>query len=159
VLFLQRLRKRSPSHDGEIGLALARHFRSHGAWKEAGREYAAVVDDPKAVSDDPRVFVEYADTLRQLDDRDGARRQLYALLADETRWTGSLVSAQTAERNRHTLVEAHLLLARLLDGAPAPTLATTEPGHAAEAGQGDDHSAREHRATASAGEPSAEGNH
>lgn len=159
VLFLQRLRKRSPSHDGEIGLALARHFRSHGAWKEAGREYAAVVDDPKAISDDPRVLVEYADTLRQLDDRDGARRQLYALLADEARWTGRQLSAQTAERNRHTLVEAHLLLARLLDGAPAPTLAAAEPGHAAEGGHGDSHAAGGHGAAAPAAEHGAGGHH
>ncbi len=159
VLFLQRLRKRSPSHDGEIGLALARHFRSHGAWKEAGREYAAVVDDPKAISDDPRVLVEYADTLRQLDDRDGARRQLYALLADETRWTDQHLSAQTAERNRHTLVEAHLLLARLLDGAPAPTLAAAEPGHAAEVGHGESHAASGHGEAAPAAEHGTGGHH
>ncbi len=129
VLFLQRLKKRYPSHDAEIALVLARHFRGHGAWREAAREYAAVIDDPVAVGDDPRVLLESADTLHNLKDHGGARRQLYALLAEEARWTGPGDPPRPSamvERNTRALVEAHLLLARLLDDPEAGPVARVE---------------------------------
>ena len=126
VLFLGRLKKRYPSHEAEIGLTLARHFRAHGAWREAAQQYAEVADDPHTAGDDPRTMVEYADTLRQLDEPDSAKRQLYALLADEAHWTDEKLPAQVAERNRHTLVDAHLLLGRLLNGGATPTIASAE---------------------------------
>ena len=129
VLFLQRLKKRYPSHEGEIALALARHFGGHGAWREAAREYATALDGA-SVNDDPRVPLENADALRQLGDRAAAKRQLYALLADEERWTGESSTprpAAIAERNRHALVAAHLLLGRLLDGSPDERLAAGDP--------------------------------
>lgn len=132
VLFLQRLKKRYPSHESEISLALARHFGGHGAWREAAREYATVLDGT-AVNDDPRIPLENADALRQLGDRAAAKRQLYALLADEERWTGESSTprpAAIADRNRHALVAAHLLLGRLLDGSPDERLAVGEPAAA-----------------------------
>lgn len=139
VLFLERLKKRYPSHAGEISLALARHFAGHGAWREAAREYGAVLDGT-LVNDDPRVLLENAEALRQLGDRAAAKRQLYALLADEARWTGESNPprpAAVADRNRQALVAAHLLLGRLLDGAPDDRLAAGEPAaesHAQPAG-------------------------
>jgi hypothetical protein len=131
VLFLGRLKKRYPSHEAEIGLTLARHFRAHGAWREAAQQYAEVSDDPHTAGDDPRTLVEYADTLRQLDEPDSAKRQLYTLLADESHWTAETLPAAIAERNRHTLVDAHLLLGRLLNGGGAPTVAAVDEPHEA----------------------------
>lgn len=135
VLFLERLKKRYPSHAGEVSLALARHFAGHGAWREAAREYGEVLDGT-VMNDDPRVLLENAEALRQLGDRAAAKRQLYALLADEARWTGESNPprpASIADRNRQALVAAHLLLGRLLDGAPDERLAVGAPPAEADA--------------------------
>ena len=137
VLFLQRMKKRYPSHEAELALVLARHFRGLGAWKEAAREYAAALDESDAPVDDPRVILERAEALKHLDDRDAAKRQLYALVAAEQRWIGETEPPRPAsitDRNRATLVEAHLLLGRLLDGGRDQRVAASEP--AAFAGEG-----------------------
>ena len=138
VLFLQRLKKRYPSHEAEVSLVLARHFRRLGAWKEADREYASLPDE--VIDDDPRVTLERADTLRQLHEVEAARRELYRLLANEARHltpTTPPRPADITERNRRTLIEAHLMLGRLLDASSEPTLASADAdGHAEGAGHG-----------------------
>ena len=145
VLFLQRMKKRYPSHEAELALVLARHFRGLGAWKEAAREYASALDEADAPVDDPRVILERAEALKHLDDRDGAKRQLYALVAAEQRWVGETEPPRPAsitERNRATLVEAHLLLGRLLDGGRDERVATSESStHAVETNAESGHAA------------------
>lgn len=130
VLFLQRLKKRYPSHEAEVALVLARHFRHLGAWQEADREYASLPDE--MIDDDPRVTLERADTLRHLHEVESARRQLYNLLANEGRHLAPTTPprpADIAERNRRTLIEAHLMLGRLLDAANEPTVARADTEH------------------------------
>ena len=162
VLFLQRMKKRYPSHEAELALVLARHFRGLGAWKEAAREYAAALDESDAPVDDPRVILERAEALKHLDDRDAAKRQLYALVAAEQRWVGETEPPRPAsitERNRATLVEAHLLLGRLLDGGRDERVAASEPeSHAAEAHAAGGHAETGHAAPAAA-HGHAEGHH
>jgi hypothetical protein len=158
VLFVQRMKKRYPSHEAELALVLARHFRSLGAWKEAAREYASALDESDAPVDDPRVILERAEALKHLDDRDAAKRQLYALVAAEQRWIGETEPPRPGsitERNRATLVEAHLLLGRLLDGARDERVAASEP--AAHAVEG--HADGDHAAPAAAAHGHAEGHH
>jgi hypothetical protein len=133
VLFLQRLKKRYPSHEAEVSLVLARHFRSLGAWREANREYASL--PVESIDDDPRVSLEHADTFRQLHDFEAARRQLYNLLANEARHLAPTTPprpADISERNRRTLIEGHLMLGRLLDTIDETALASAEDGHHAE---------------------------
>ena len=138
VLFLQRLKKRYPSHEAEVSLVLARHFRRLGAWQEADREYASLPDE--VIDDDPRVTLERADTLRQLREVEAARRELYRLLANEARHltpTTPPRPADITERNRRTLIEAHLMLGRLLDASSEPTVASADADeHADAAGHG-----------------------
>ena len=137
VLFLQRLKKRYPSHEAEVALVLARHFRRLGAWQEADREYASLPDD--LIDDDPRVTLERADTLRQLHEIESARRQLYNLLANEARHLAPTTPPRPTditERNRRTLIEAHLMLGRLLDATNEPTVASADADEHAEAHAG-----------------------
>lgn len=143
VLFLQRLKKRYPSHEAEVSLVLARHFRRLGAWQEADREYASLPDE--VIDDDPRVTLERADTLRQLHEVEAARRELYRLLANEARHltpTTPPRPADITERNRRTLIEAHLMLGRLLDASSEPTVASADADGHAEAAAG--HGGAEH---------------
>jgi len=133
VLFLQRLKKRYPSHEAEVALVLARHFRRLGAWQEADREYASLPDE--MIDDDPRVTLERADTLRQLHEVESARRQLYSLLANEARHLAPTTPprpTEITERNRRTLIEAHLMLGRLLDATSEPTVASADTNDHAE---------------------------
>jgi hypothetical protein len=84
------------------------------------------------------VSLEYADTFRQLHDLEAARRQLYNLLANEARHLAPTTPprpADISERNRRTLIEAHLMLGRLLDTIDEPALASAEDGnHGEDAG-------------------------
>jgi len=120
VLFLQRLKKRYPSHETEVGLELARHFRSRGSWREARREYAAIVEESSTLQDDPRVHLEYAEVLARVKERSAAIRQVNLLLANEAVFTGETNLAHLPRpapeitANRAALQEAQLLLGRLL---------------------------------------------
>ncbi len=120
VLFLQRLKKRYPSHETEIGLELARHFRAHGSWREARREYAAIVEETSALQDDPRVHLEYAETLARVKERTSAVRQVNLMLANEAAFVGETTANHLPRpqaeivANGITLQEAQLLLGRLL---------------------------------------------
>ncbi len=134
VLFLQRLKKRYPSHEAEVSLVLARHFRRLGAWQEANREYASLPTE--TTDDDPRVTLEHADTFRQLHDLEAARRQLYNLLANEARHLAPTTPPRPtdiSERNRRTLIEAHLMLGRLLEAVDDTTVASAESDEHAQA--------------------------
>ena len=142
VLFLQRLKKRYPSHETEVGLELARHFRGRGSWREARREYAAIVEESSTLQDDPRVHLEYAEVLARVKERSAAIRQVNLLLANESVFTGDTNLAQLPRpapeiaTNRATLQEAQLLLGRLLaedDGRRTVAAAGHGDGHAAHA--------------------------
>ncbi len=164
VLFLQRLKKRYPSHEAEIALVLARQARAHGAWQEAVREYASLPDD--RLAEDPRVPLEYADTLSHVQQRDAARRQLYTLLANEARYLAPTTPARPADitqRNQRALIEAHLLLGRLLGRLPDTSedtrTASAEPAHETTGETPPEHAAEGHAASHEAAEPLHEGHH
>jgi hypothetical protein len=117
IRWMDDLKRQHPERAGDVGIALARHFRSREAWKRAADEYAAAVEASDG-GDDPRVFLEFADCLARLGDDAGAIRQVYKLLASEDRWTSSAsatgAQAEDAGRNRQTIADAYLFLGRLL---------------------------------------------
>jgi hypothetical protein len=140
VLFLQRLKVRHPSHEGEIALELARHFRRKGLFRQAAEEYAVLAES--GPFDDPRVYLEYADALDLGRDQSGAIRQVYRLLASEEAYLGPRdrhglprPAAETA-RNRDALRDAYLALGRLLSAGwdeqhGGAQVASTAPAHPA----------------------------
>ncbi len=121
VRWMEELKRNYPDRAGEVGLALARHFRSREAWRRAADEYGAALETTGA--DDPRVLLEHADCLTRLGDDAGAIRQVYTLLAAEAQWTAERDAAGRTlpglERNRQAIADAYLMLGRLLtrDGA------------------------------------------
>ena len=98
-------------------------LRLSGAPLKAAAEYA-LVSDRAARGGDPRIVLEYAETLIATGARDDAARQLYALLAREQGWLsredtlGHPKSAEDHARDREAVQRAHLLLGSLL-GQPA----------------------------------------
>jgi hypothetical protein len=66
VLFLQRLKIRHPSHLADIALTLARHFRAHGAHRQAIEEFTSLSDNASGPFDDPRIYLDYANSLVQI---------------------------------------------------------------------------------------------
>lgn len=157
VLFLQRLKVRHPSHEGEIALELARHFRTGALYRQAAEEYASLAES--GPFDDPRVYLEYADALAQGRDLSGAIRQVYRLLASEEAYLGPRDRrnqprpADEVARNRDALRDAYLALGRLLSSgwdeqhgsarvaaaAAAPDAAHATPAKPAATGHGEGH--------------------
>ncbi len=138
VLFLQRLKVRHPSHEGEIALELARHFRAKALYRQAAEEYANLAES--GPFDDPRVYLEYADALAQGRDLSGAIRQVYRLLASEEVYLGPRDRrglprpADETAHNRDALRDAYLALGRLLstgwdDQHGSTRVATAATGH------------------------------
>jgi hypothetical protein len=133
VLFLQRLKVRHPSHLADIALTLARHFRSHGAHRQAVEEFAALSDNANGPFDDPRIYLDYANSLVQLGDQANATRQIYLLLANEDAYLGEhdrrglARPADEIGRNRQAVQDAYLALGQLIVGAGAPEAAITGP--------------------------------
>lgn len=117
VRWMEELKRKHPDRAADVGIALARHFRSRDAWRRAADEYGAALEVAGGV-DDPHVLLEYADCLTRLGDTPGAIRQVYALLAAESTWLaerdhdGRAVS--DLERNRQAVSDAYLTLGRLL---------------------------------------------
>lgn len=119
---LRKLRNDHPSRHDDLTLELARHWRSNGAPLKAAAEYA-LVSDRAARGGDPRIVLEYAETLIATGAREDAARQLYALLAREQGWLsredslGHPKSAEDHARDREAVQRAHLLLGSLLGQA------------------------------------------
>jgi hypothetical protein len=123
VLFLQRLKKNYPTHEGEIALALAKHFRSTGSLRQASEEFAGLAEINLGLFDDPRLYLDYADCLVDLNDVTAATKQVYRLLANENLYTGTIDRhgltrpADEVARNKQALQDAYLTLGRLLSNA------------------------------------------
>lgn len=115
VRWMEELKRSYPDRAADVGIALARHFRSRDAWRRAADEYGSALEMAGGV-DDPRVLLEYADCLTRLGDTAGAIRQVYALLAAESAWLADRDggSAADRERNRQAVSDAYLTLGRLL---------------------------------------------
>ncbi len=119
VVFIDRLKKRQPVHEAELALILARHHRAHGQHRNAAQEFAVVLDGAGA-PDDPRIHLEYADSLSQLKDYAGATRQVYIVLANEAAYVaekdrhGLARPADELARNRQAVQDAYLDLGRLM---------------------------------------------
>jgi hypothetical protein len=151
VRWMEELKRNHPDRAADVGIALARHFRSRDAWRRAADEYGAALEVAGGV-DDPHVLLEYADCLTRLGDTAGAIRQVYTLLATESTWLaerdhdGRAVS--DLERNRQAVSDAYLTLGRLLARSrsggvvaraePAMESAADEP-HAAAGAHGGGH--------------------
>lgn len=148
VRWMEELKRTHPDRSADVGIALARHFRTRDAWRRAADEYGAALEMAGGV-DDPRVLLEYADCLTRLGDTAGAIRQVYVLLASEATWLaerdhdGRAIS--DLERNRQAVSDAYLTLGRLLarsrGGAVAARSAASAGEAAAPAGHGDAHPA------------------
>jgi hypothetical protein len=123
VLFMGRLKSRHPGHEAEIALALGRHFRAKGAFRQASEEFAALAEGGRGHFDDPRIYLDYATCLAELGDLPAATRQIYRLLADEESYLvprdrhGLMRPADEMARNQQALQDAYLALGRLLGTA------------------------------------------
>jgi hypothetical protein len=142
ALFLQRLKKKHPSHEGEIALALARQYRSEGALRQASEEFAGLAEINLGHFDNPRTYLDYAACLADIGDVPAAMRQVYILLANENTYTGAkdrnglTRPADEIARNKQALQDAYLTLGRLLGNAwkesentTAIASHTTKPAH------------------------------
>jgi hypothetical protein len=131
ALFLQRLKKQYPSHEGEIALALARHYRATGALRQASEEFAGLAEINLGHFDNPRLYLDYAACLADIGDVPAATRQVYRLLANENIYTGARDQqglnrpADEIARNKQALQDAYLTLGRLLGNAWQESHATT----------------------------------
>jgi hypothetical protein len=120
ALFLQRLKKNYPSHEGEIALALAKHFRATGSLRQASEEFSGLAEINLGLFDDPRLYLDYAACLVDLNDITAATKQVYRLLANENLYTGTIDRhgltrpADEVARNKQALQDAYLTLGRLL---------------------------------------------
>jgi hypothetical protein len=128
VLFMGRLKARHPGHEAEIALALGRHFRAHGAFRQAAEEFAALSETGSGLFDDPRIFLDYAACLTELGDLNAAARQVYLLLANEDSYlaprdrNGLTRPADEVTRNQQAVQDAYLTLGRML------AIASQQPG-------------------------------
>ncbi len=129
VLFMSRLKVRHPGHEGEIALALGRHFRAKGSFRQAADEFSALSETGYGLFDDPRIFLDYASCLTELGDLPSATRQVYRLLANEDSYlsprdrNGLTRPADEVTRNQQAVQDAYLTLGRML-----ATTAQQNPG-------------------------------
>jgi hypothetical protein len=120
VLYLQRLKIRHPSHLADIALTLARHFRAHGAHRQAIDEYVSLSDNATGPFDDPRIYLDYANSLVQVGELAMATKQVYLLLANEDAYLGDhdrrglARPADEVARNRQAVQDAYLSLGQLI---------------------------------------------
>ncbi len=164
VQFLVRLKLRHPARRGEIALVLARFHRQAGQHGKAVAEYADAFD-AGGMPAEPRLRLDYADSLARHGDQTRAISEIYALLSEEAGWVaerdehGSARPPDEIQRNRATIQEAYLALGRLID-RDGPLLAKLGPEPAA-GGHGSDHG-RDHgvgHGTAPADHGKASGGH
>jgi hypothetical protein len=144
VLFLERLKNRHPSHEADIALTLARHFRAHQAHRQAVEQFAALSDSTSGGFEDPRIYLDYADSLARIGEQPAAIRQIYLLLANEDAYLGAqdrhglARPADEVARNKQALQDAYLALGRLLgEQSRAPAAA----GHGGEGHGAESHGA------------------
>lgn len=131
VRWMEELKRDNPEHAAEVGVALARNFRSREAWRRAADEYAAALELRGGLAEDPRILLEQADCQARLGDESGAVRTIYALLAGEERWLAERSSdgrpTPERERNRQAVADAYLVLGRLLVRIPTVAARTAAP--------------------------------
>ena len=161
-LFMQRLKQRHPSHEAEIALVLAHHFRARGAFRQAAEEYALLADGANGPSDDPRLHLDYAEMLAAQHDAASAIKQVYLVLANEALYLGDhdhrgvARPADELARNHQTMQDAYLALGRLLNNTPHPTQ-VAQLGHvAAPPAVVDGHAAGGHADSGHAAPPAAD---
>lgn len=141
VVFMARLKARHPGHEAEIALALGRHFRGIGAFRQAAEEFAALAETGHGMFDDPRIFLDYAACLSELGDLSAAAKQVYLLLANEDSYlsardhNGLTRPADEVARNQQAVQDAYLTLGRMLattsQQGSARATASTAPAPAA----------------------------
>jgi hypothetical protein len=167
VLFMGRLKARHPGHEAEIALALGRHFRAHGAFRQAAEEFAALSETGSGLFDDPRIFLDYAACLTELGDLNAAARQVYLLLANEDSYlsqrdrNGLTRPADEVTRNQQAVQDAYLTLGRMLasasqqPGGRATAKAHAQSHDSSHAQSHDSSHAKPHASTPAAHAPSA----
>jgi hypothetical protein len=135
---MARLKSRHPGHEAEIALALGRHFRGMGAFRQAAEEFATLSETGQGMFDDPRIFLDYAACLSELGDLPAAARQVYLLLANEDSYlsvrdrNGLTRPADEVARNQQAVQDAYLTLGRMLASTSqqSTTRATASTTHA-----------------------------
>ncbi len=161
VQFLVRLKLRHPARRGEIALVLARFHRQAGRHGKAVEEFADAFD-AGGMPAEPRLRLDYADSLARHGDQTRAISEIYALLSEEAGWVaerddhGSARPPDEIQRNRATIQEAYLALGRLID-RDGPLLAKLGPEQAGGSGHGEAHGGG--HATTSAGHGETTGSH
>ncbi len=156
VLFMSRLKVRHPGHEGEIALALGRHFRAKGSFRQAAEEFAALSETGYGLFDDPRIFLDYAACLSELGDLQSATKQVYRLLANEDRYlaprdaNGLARPADEITRNQQAVQDAYLTLGRMLASASQQSPGRATASH---------HTSDSPAPAAAAHAPSAHGGH
>ncbi len=119
VQAIRRLQHDHPNRAPELTLELARHWRAHGAQRKAADEYAGIVDTALH-GGDPRILLEYTESLTALGENEQAISLLYGLLAQEQTLLGredALGHPKVAEdlaRDQAAVQQAYLQLGQLL---------------------------------------------
>ncbi len=131
IRFFRRLKQRyrnNLDHRDRIDWRLARHYRAHGAHSKAVDEYRAIRSRSSGLIDDPRFYVEFADSLMAVERNELALETIYDLLANESYYlsAGSDDAPRdpaVVARNQRAVKEAFLLLGQIYMGRADPGLA------------------------------------
>ncbi|MFW5860244.1 MAG: hypothetical protein ACOCYP_09485 [Planctomycetota bacterium] len=132
IRFFRRLKQRyrnNLDHRDQIDWRLARHYRAHGAHSKAVDEYRAIRSRSSGLIDDPRFYVEFADSLMAVDRNEQALETIYDLIANESYYlSGGGEETQVRDpavvaRNQRAVKEAFLLLGQIYMGRADPGLA------------------------------------
>ncbi|MFW5829447.1 MAG: tetratricopeptide repeat protein [Planctomycetota bacterium] len=117
--FFAHMKRQYPARAAELNMLLAKHHRSRSAWRRAVAEYQEIMEQQGAYVDDPEFYLDYSDSLFQLEQYEQAQSVLLRLLANEERF-GRAVDEQGRSRpdelvrnEREILQRAYLLLGRL----------------------------------------------
>ena len=135
---LKQLRERFPTRTFELTLELARHWQALGANRKAADEFAGIIDRIIAQPSDPRLLLENANSLAQLQENDDAVRLIYVLLAHERSYLASDDSfghprpVEDVQRDRLAVQQAYLLLGELLSRPDKTAAAPSASQHHAE---------------------------
>jgi hypothetical protein len=150
VAQLEKLKKIYPTHELDLGLTIAKHYREHNDHRLAAAAYSSIIDRVEQIDDDPNIYLDYAESLQRAHDVGTAIRMVYVLLAKEDQYLsqqddrGRTRTIEEISTNNAALQKAYLMLGRFLaeeselEPAKAPQPAQAE--HAVHAHASESHS-------------------
>ena len=122
VAFMERLKKQyqnDPDRLEEISRRLAEHYRVTGQHARAVQEYGLIHRRAGGLVEDPRFYVEYAESLQAVDRLLDARTIAFRVTANEALYlspndvNGVPLDPEHMQNNRHAVRRAKLLLGEL----------------------------------------------